>query len=253
MYVETTRVECAKTPVLGRFPSRGARQFIFAHSSGTVQIVTTQSSRRAFSCTNYRIGSVALQRVQPIGCLIAAKNAFGGNKGMRTLPLLCQWMGTVARSRLYLHFLLTFGMILATTGCYTSTSYGTGERYKQPLPKEEWFVGHWIGFTTDDVYFFRLRLDPGGTGLCARVFLDDQPSLLSVSRWTLIDRMILVDTVPLDGDTWALKMTGNELGGTGMQLKVKSDDVNKWERVIEFKKESWFLDAFDKSLRAMNR
>jgi len=162
---------------------------------------------------------------------------------MRAQNSLRQWMDLAAHARLYLHALLAFAMMLAMTGCYTL-----------PPPQEEHLVGEWVGFTTDDVFFFRLRLDPGGTGLCARVFLDEQPSLLSVSKWTLTDRTIRIHADPLDADTWPFNMIGETSGGTTLRLRASSsDDETKWARDLEFKRESRLLRAMDKTQRAMNR
>jgi hypothetical protein len=126
--------------------------------------------------------------------------------------------------------------------------------YTVPPPREAHLVGWWMGFTQDDLYFIRIRLDAGGTGVCSRAFFRDQPSVLEVTSWRLSGAGLRIEARPRSTNSWSMTITGEATAGTTMHLKVVSDDgCTRWTRRLDLKRETRVLESLTASQTVLER
>jgi hypothetical protein len=66
-----------------------------------------------------------------------------------------------------------------------------------PLQPSE-VVGSWIGYTEDYLDFYRITLNPDGSGLCVRLYLEKLEGVYRIKKWTLLsDGSVPLELVPI--------------------------------------------------------
>jgi hypothetical protein len=154
------------------------------------------------------------------------------------------WIGPIAV------YLVVVVIIIFVSGCATVAC-------KTPLPKKEQLLGEWVGFTADDLMFIRLRLEPNGTGLCARVFMYEPPVVLAVVRWHLDKRKLIVSAVPLDterraAEAWAMTFVGRASAGSALHLNAYDcSGRSNWGREVILMREHRLIAALGASRDVM--
>lgn len=121
-------------------------------------------------------------------------------------------------------------------GCHSPTSRTIPlvSQKKANPPTVDRVIGVWLGYTEDELQFYRLDLRPDFTGYCASVYLpdtslhDDGVRLYLIDRWELKEgrltfRLSAVDTgaevITLKGETTGHLMN-LEVGGAGWRRKL---------------------------------
>ncbi len=121
-------------------------------------------------------------------------------------------------------------------GCHSPTSrtIPIASQKKANPPTVEDVVGVWLGYTEDELQFYRLDLRPDFTGYCASAYLpdttlhDDGVRLSRIERWELKERQLTfrLSTVDAGAEVITLKGTATghlmnlEVGGVGWKRKL---------------------------------
>lgn len=127
-----------------------------------------------------------------------------------------------------------------------------------PLPSSMWCDGcrvspptvhdvgkTWLGYTGDELAFFRLELLTNGTGWCASVHLPDTVlyeygvNAYRVTRWSLNDFQITFDLEPTSTNSEPIYLKGRTSGHT-MDLEVGGTTPN-WSRDLVLRPEENFM------------
>ena len=113
-------------------------------------------------------------------------------------------------------YCLSCFVFLVCCGCQTPAAFG-----KKPLPpRDSDLLGFWDGLTQDGLYFFRIKLEPDGTGLCAYVYLREEPRLLAVQKWSNQSGRINLALSPIDDDRNQIREINGVAHATIMNLTV---------------------------------
>ncbi|MBT3375121.1 MAG: hypothetical protein HN742_31120 [Lentisphaerae bacterium] len=126
-----------------------------------------------------------------------------------------------------------------------------------PLPSSTWCDGcwarpptiqdvakTWVGYTGDELAFFRLELMTNGTGRCASVHLPDTVpyqygvNAYRVTRWRLKDFQVTLDLEPASTNSEPIYLKGSTSGHT-MNMEVGSTALG-WSRELVLRLEDNF-------------
>ena len=107
-------------------------------------------------------------------------------------------------------------LIVVCWGCQTTRVVD-----KKPLPpKDSDLFGVWAGLAEDGLNYFRIDLQPDGTGLCAYVYLHDEAKLLAVEKWSAQSSRIEITLCPIDDDRNQITKIIGIAHATVMELTV---------------------------------
>lgn len=96
------------------------------------------------------------------------------------------------------------------------------------LPKKTDIAVKWIGFTADDLSFYRLELNLDGTGYCSVSYLDEPVELYEVKSWSLSEYKIKIELKPIDLGTEPIYFKGSTDGWhLDLELRGEKRDLYK--------------------------
>ena len=136
-------------------------------------------------------------------------------------------------------------IVAAVATCAAFVGYIVFARSPIDPPKIEELTDTWIGYTNDDLNFYRVTLRKDGTGLCAFVFVREPAQLYEITKWTIKGLDIKFTLKPIDADAEPIYMHGRAdgwqlyltVGGEGwardLKLRRQSDVESALKRVTE--------------------
>lgn len=120
-------------------------------------------------------------------------------------------------------------------GCHSPTSRTIPllSQKKASPPTVDRVIGVWLGYTEDELQFYRLDLRPDFTGYCASVYLPDTSlpdgvRLYRIERWELKERQVTFRLSAVDAWAEVITLKGAatghlmnlEVGGVGWRRKL---------------------------------
>lgn len=112
-------------------------------------------------------------------------------------------------------------------------------------PTVEQVANTWVGYTNDELMFFRLELNTNGSGRCAFVHLPDTclyeygVKKYSIRKWGLDSGRIEFELQPTSTKDWPIYLKGMASGHM-MHLEVGAPD-GSWSRKLVMRPEGNFL------------
>lgn len=121
-------------------------------------------------------------------------------------------------------------------GCHSpiSRTIPLASQKKANPPTVDEVIGEWLGYTEDELQFYRLDLRPDFTGYCASVYLPDTSlrgdgvRLYRIERWELKERQLTFRLSAVDAWAEVITLKGTatghlmnlEVGGAGWKRKL---------------------------------
>lgn len=120
-------------------------------------------------------------------------------------------------------------------GCQSPTwrTIPLASQKKAKPPTTDRVVGVWLGYTEDELQFFRLDLRPDFTGYCASMYLPDTSlphdvRLYRIEKWELKEQHLTFRVSAVDAGAEAISLKGEttghlmnlEVGGAGWRRKL---------------------------------
>ena len=126
-------------------------------------------------------------------------------------------------------------LIVGVLSVLSLVGLGAPAAKKMPPPTREELATTWVGVTEDDLYMFRLELAKDGGGRLAYAFVDSEPRVFPVQRWTLTDRTIAISVGPDHSGPGTVLRGQGSASGAALSLVLEGPD---WSRHAEFRRES---------------
>ena len=114
-------------------------------------------------------------------------------------------------------------LALTMTALLSFTSLSAAASKKAIPPTAQQLAGTWIGWEDDSMSFFRVDLKPDGTGYLASSFRQEPAVLSRVTRWSIREWRVTMQTTPVDlhpndvmsltGEVIVRKLELNVVGG----------------------------------------
>ena len=128
-------------------------------------------------------------------------------------------------------------LIVGVLSVLSLAGLGAPAAKKMPAPRREELATAWVGVTEDDLYMLRLDLANDGGGRLAYAFVDSEPRVFPVQRWTLTDRTIAFSVGPDHSGPGTVLRGQGRASGAALSLVLEGPD---WSRHAEFRRESAF-------------
>jgi hypothetical protein len=141
-------------------------------------------------------------------------------------------------------------IVLAALGVMTVAVIAYAKKIEPPATIDK-VAGAWIGFNSDDVYYYRLILNTNGTGMCANTFVRNPAELYRVTKWTLEDYAIDITLEPVDSDAEPIWMKGTTTGGH-LNLEIGGKN-NEWTRKLKLYRETEVLANYERVKARMEK
>ena len=120
-----------------------------------------------------------------------------------------------------------------------------------PPPQIDKVADTWVGFTSDDVKYFRLTLNKMEPGMCAYTFVREPAELYRVTKWTLDDYAIDITLEPVDPNAEPIWMKGTTTGWH-LNLEIGGKKL-KWQRKLKLYRETDVLNAHERVKARMEK
>lgn len=135
--------------------------------------------------------------------------------------------------------------------CFTIVACSTIASKVASPPEPHDLVGSWIGFEHDRLYFCRLELEASGKGYFAKMYTDNPALLYIVKSWSLSDRDLAIELLPVDEAAEPIYLKG-AASRSEMLLEIGEPSTG-WKRELRLFNEKQFMEKRDRTKQRIDK